>query len=113
MIILDLKIRQDIGRVRLGKVAETTANRLDRIEEKLDKQTDAMVAMARAEEKIANLQEDHGNMHDRLNKHSEKLDEIERVCRDNQRTIGVINKLLWIILVAVIGSVVTQIGVFV
>ena len=87
---------------------ETQAARLDRIEEKLDKLAEAMIAMARAEEKIVNLQGDHSDMHERLNKHSEKLDEIERVCRDNHRTIGVINKLFWIVLVAVTGSVVSQ-----
>ena len=93
-------------------MAENTASRLDRIEEKLDKLTDAMVAMARAEEKIINLQEDQHNMFERMNKHSEKLDEIERVCNDNHRTICVINKLFWVITVAVIGSIVAQIGVF-
>jgi len=87
---------------------ETQAARLDRIEEKLDKLAEAMIAMARAEEKIVNLQGDHEEMHIRLNKHSEKLDDIERVCRDNHRTIGVINKLFWIVLVAVTGSVVSQ-----
>jgi hypothetical protein len=92
-------------------MAENTASRLDRIEEKLDKLTDAMVAMARAEEKIINLQEDQYNMFERMNKHSEKLDEIERVCNDNHRTICVINKLFWVITVAVIGSIVAQIGV--
>jgi DNA repair exonuclease SbcCD ATPase subunit len=93
-------------------MAETTGSRLDRIETKLDQLTDAMVAMARAEEKIVNLQDDHNKMHDRLNKHSEKLDDIERVCNDNHRTICVINKLFWVITVAVIGSIVAQIGVF-
>ena len=93
-------------------MAENTASRLDRIEEKLDKLTDAMVAMARAEEKIINLQEDQYNMFERMNKHSEKLDEIERVCNDNHRTICVINKLFWVVTVAVIGSIVAQIGVF-
>ena len=92
-------------------MAENTASRLDRIEEKLDKLTDAMVAMARAEEKIINLQEDQHNMFERMNKHSEKLDEIERVCNDNHRTICVINKLFWVVTVAVIGSIVAQIGV--
>jgi hypothetical protein len=92
-------------------MAENTASRLDRIEEKLDKLTDAMVAMARAEEKIINLQEDQYNMFERMNKHSEKLDEIERVCNDNHRTICIINKLFWVITVAVIGSIVAQIGV--
>jgi Mg2+ and Co2+ transporter CorA len=92
-------------------MAENTASRLDRIEEKLDKLTDAMVAMARAEEKIINLQEDQHNMFERMNKHSEKLDEIERVCNDNHRTICVINKLFWVVTVAVIGSIIAQIGV--
>jgi len=92
-------------------MVENTASRLDRIEEKLDKLTDAMVAMARAEEKIINLQEDQHNMFERMNKHSEKLDEIERVCNDNHRTICVINKLFWVVTVAVIGSIVAQIGV--
>jgi hypothetical protein len=70
-----------------------------------------MVAMARAEEKIINLQEDQYNMFERMNKHSAKLDEIERVCNDNHRTICVINKLFWVVTVAVIGSIVAQIGV--
>ena len=92
-------------------MAETNSTRLDRIEEKLDRLTDAMVAMARAEEKIINLQEDQNNMFERMNKHSEKLDEIERVCNDNHRTICVINKLFWVVTVAVIGSIVAQLGV--
>ena len=92
-------------------MAETNSSRLDRIEEKLDRLTDAMVAMARAEEKIINLQEDQNNMFERMNKHSEKLDEIERVCNDNHRTICVINKLFWVVTVAVIGSIVAQLGV--
>ncbi len=84
---------------------ESNAIRLDRIEEKLDKLADAMVAMARAEEKIANLQDDHNKMHERLNKHSEKLDEIERVVHDNHRTICVINKLFWIVVTGIVGGV--------
>jgi DNA repair exonuclease SbcCD ATPase subunit len=91
---------------------ESNASRLDRIEEKLDKLTDAMVAMARAEEKIANLQDDHNKMHERMNKHSEKLDDIEKICNDNHRTICVINKLFWVVTVAVVGSIITQLGVF-
>ena len=91
-------------------MAENTNSRLDRIEDKLDQLTEAMVAMARAEEKIANLQQDQMNMFDRMNKHSEKLDDIEKVCNDNHRTICVINKLFWVVTVAVIGSIIAQIG---
>lgn len=93
-------------------MAESTGSRLDRIETKLDQLTDAMITLARAEEKIIGLQEDHNKMHERLNKHSEKLDDIENICNDNHRTICVINKLFWVVTVAVIGSIVTQLGVF-
>ena len=57
-------------------MAESTGSRLDRIETKLDQLTDAMITLARAEEKIIGLQEDHNKMHERLNKHSEKLDDV-------------------------------------
>ena len=90
-------------------MADTNTARLDRIEEKLDKLTDAMVAMARAEEKIVSLQSEQNNMFGRINKHSEKLDDIENICNDNHRTICVINKLFWVTLVAVVGSVVAQV----
>lgn len=91
-------------------MADTTSNRLDRIESKLDQLTEAMVAMARAEEKIANLQQDQNNMFERMNKHSTKLDDIEKICNDNHRTITVINKLFWVVTVAVIGSIIAQLG---
>ena len=93
-------------------VRDTQTTRLDRIEEKLDKLTEAMVAMARAEEKIANLQDDHVVMHERMNRFSEKLDKLQRTVDDNHRTICVINRLFWVVVVAVTGSIVAQIGVF-
>ena len=68
-----------------------------------------MVSMARAEEKIAKLQEDYSNQQERLNRFSVKLDEIQKTCDDNHRTICVINKLFWVTLVAVVGSVVAQV----
>jgi predicted nucleic acid-binding Zn-ribbon protein len=92
-------------------MAETNSSRLDRIEEKLDRLTDAMVAMARAEEKIIGLQEDQNNMFERINRHSEKLDAIQKTVDDNHRTICIINRVFWVVTVAVIGSIITQAGV--
>ena len=40
-------------------MAENTNTRLDRIESKLDQLAEAMISMARAEEKLAGLKEDH------------------------------------------------------
>jgi ribosome-binding ATPase YchF (GTP1/OBG family) len=96
---------------QLQKHIEAEGARLDRIENKLDQLTEAMVAMARAEEKIASLQGDQNNLFERMNRHSEKLDDIQRIVDDNHRTIGIINKVFWITMVAVIGSLVAQFGV--
>ena len=73
----------------MAETSDSNAKRLDRIEEKLDRLTDAMVAMARAEEKIIALQDDHENMRERLNKLSVKLDEIQKSVDDNSRTVGI------------------------
>jgi len=82
--------------------------RLTRIEEKLDKLADAMVAMARAEEKINALNDDHNKMYERLNRLSIKLDDIEKKVDDNHRTVCLINKLVYAALIAAIGAYVAQ-----
>ena len=89
-------------------MAENTNTRLDRIEEKLDKLTDAMVAMARAEEKINALQDDHDKMYERINRLSQKLDSIEKKVDDNSRTVSLINKIVYAAVVAAVGTYVAH-----
>ena len=91
------------------KMAEGTTKRLDRIEEKLDKLGEALVAIARFEEKMDAYNEYRQNSWERMNKFSEKLDKIEDTVGDNARTIGVINKLFWIAIVAAVGAIAAQI----
>ena len=90
-------------------MAETTDTRLDRIEEKLDKLADAMVSLARAEEKILSMQSDNQKTYERVNKLSVKLDEIEKKVDDNHRTVCLINKLVYAALIAAVGAYVAQI----
>ena len=85
-----------------------TDARLDRIESKLDQLTEAMVAMARAEEKLAGLKEDHDRAFERINRLSQKLDAIELQVTDNAATVAIINKLFWVAIIAVSGSVAAQ-----
>jgi predicted nucleic acid-binding Zn-ribbon protein len=87
---------------------ESQDARLDRIEEKIDKLADAMISLARAEEKILSLQGDHENMRERLNKLSVKLDEIQKSVDDNARTISLINKVVYAAMVAVVGAYVAH-----
>ncbi len=90
-------------------MAEATGKRLDRIESKLDKLGEALVAIARFEEKMDAYNEYRMNSWERMNKFSEKLDKIEDTVGDNARTIAVINKLFWIAIVAAVGAIAAQI----
>jgi DNA repair exonuclease SbcCD ATPase subunit len=92
----------------VNKMADTTSQRLDRIENKLDILADAMVMMARTEEKLTALKEAHDKAFQRMNAHSQKLDEIERQVQDNAATVGMINKLFWVAVVAIAGSIAAQ-----
>ena len=88
--------------------SNTTNGRLERIEEKLDKLTDAMVSVARAEEKIGSLMGDHEKMHERLNRLSAKLDDVQRTVDENARTVSIINKLFWAVITAIAIGLASQ-----
>ena len=90
-------------------MAESTTSRLDRIEDKIDKLSDAMILMARAEEKLIALEQKYAAQYDRMNKFSEKLDKIEDSVNSNAYTVQTINRLFWIAIAAVAGSIVTNI----
>ena len=88
---------------------EVLGQRLDRIEDKLDKLADAMVAMARAEEKLEALQNEHNKMYERVNRLSAKLDDIETGVQENSNTVKVINKLFWVAIIAASGAIAANI----
>ena len=87
----------------------STDQRLDRIEEKIDRLADAMVDLARAEEKIAALAESQSHHNERLNKLSVKIDEIGAIASDNTRTVQTINKLFWVVMAVAIAAIVNNI----
>ena len=84
----------------------TQTQRLDRIEEKIDRLSEAMISLARAEEKLIAIEKNNHNNFDRMNKFSVKLDDIEKKVDDNARTVAIINKVVYAISVAVIAGIV-------
>jgi hypothetical protein len=88
--------------------AEEINKRFDRLETKIDKLSDAMVSLARTEEKIMAMESDRANIIERLNRHSEKIDELNDLVLDNSRTVNNINKLFWIVVVTAAGAIATQ-----
>jgi len=83
--------------------------RLDRIEAKIDKLSDAMVTLARAEEKLISMEQKYSASYDRMNKFSTKLDELERIVTQNAATVNTINKLFWVAIIAMAGAIATNI----
>lgn len=75
---------------------ETNDRRLDRIEEKIDKLSETVISLARAEEKLINLEEDKKIINDRLNTHSERIDKVEAKVDETDITVRVINRIFWI-----------------
>jgi len=90
-------------------MTDNLEGRLDRIEDKMDKMAEALVTLARFEEKMDAYNEYRQNSWERMNKFSEKLDRIEKTVEENAHTVGIINKLFWVAIVAAAGTIATQI----
>ena len=67
-----------------------------------------MVSMARAEEKILSLQDNYNKMYERMNKLSMKIDDISFKVDENARTVNLINRLFWVVIVASVGAIVAH-----
>ena len=91
-------------------MAETQATRLDRIEDKIDKLSDAIVSLARVEEKIAGMETQLANGHDRMNNQSIKLDAIEKQVQSNLQTVSIIHRFFWIVIATCATVVASVIG---
>jgi tetrahydromethanopterin S-methyltransferase subunit G len=92
----------------MAAVRETQTQRLDRIEEKIDKLSDAMISLARAEEKLIAIEKNNHANFDRMNRFSQKLDDIEDKVIDNTRTINVITKMFWLVIGAASVAIATE-----
>tara|TARA_B100001113_G_scaffold43484_2_gene30732 strand:- start:12 stop:296 length:285 start_codon:yes stop_codon:yes gene_type:complete len=79
---------------------ETQADRLNRIEDKLDKLSEAIISLARAEEKISQMEKFLHQQMEMLVDGQKRLDEVEQKVATNATTINVINKLFWIVMAA-------------
>lgn len=91
------------------KMTNTTAQRLDRIEVKIDKLAEAMISLARAEERISSVAENQSHQTERLNRLSSKIDDIAAQAAENTRTVQLINKLFWVVIMAATAAIASNI----
>lgn len=92
-------------------VKETQAIRLDRIEDKIDKLADAIVSLARAEEKIHTLTSFSKQQSEQIQNIINRIDRVEIIVNTNANTIGIINKLFWMICVGFIAAITWEITI--
>ena len=67
-----------------------------------------MISLARAEEKLIAIEKNNHAHYERMNRFSEKLDNIEKQVDENARTVKIINTIMYALIVAVIGAIVKQ-----
>tara|TARA_B100001113_G_C21107344_1_gene621503 strand:+ start:1689 stop:1973 length:285 start_codon:yes stop_codon:yes gene_type:complete len=77
---------------------ESQSERLDRIEEKIDKMSEAIIALARAEEKIITLTSFSKQQSEQIQSVINRVDRIEELARANANTVNFINKIFWILM---------------
>lgn len=83
-------------------------DRLGRIEDKLDKLSDAVVALARVEQQIADLEIRRGEQHVRMNKLSEKIDSIDTHVTELVAKVNFMQKASWVILSIIATAIASQ-----
>lgn len=74
--------------------------RLDRIEEKIDKLSETVISLARAEEKLLALSSDNQDTRARLVSVEEKVVAVDRKIDEHGVTVKVINRIFWIMVAA-------------
>lgn len=79
--------------------------RLDRIEKNMDRMSDAIVTLARAEEKILTLTAFSKQQSEEIKIISKRMDSLEDCVRSNSQTITVINKFFWLVMAATTAAV--------
>ena len=88
--------------------------RLDRIEEKIDKMADAIIALARAEEKISNLDETTRIILKRMVAQEERIRCVEQQQADAEGTLKTIKSIAWTFVSAIItglgGAIIWMLG---
>ena len=89
----------------MNTVYTVQSQRLDRIEEKLDSLADAVIALARAEEKIHTLTSFSKPQSQQIQNLINRIDKVENMVTQNSSTVNIINKVFWVIVVGLISAI--------
>ena len=87
-------------------MADSQEQRLEKIEEKLDRLADAVVSIARIEERVATVLRQNDRFFIRMDKIEQRLDDVEAQSDVNSNTGRFIERFMWIVVAAAIGLLV-------
>ena len=99
---------REVKQLDVDGIADMSEERLQRIEDKVDKLADVVVGMARVEEKIQDLETRRAEGHERLNKMSKKLDDVDAHVISMRERMNVISKVMWLIGAGVVTALITH-----
>ena len=83
-------------------------NRLDRIEEKIDKLVEAIISIARAEEKIITLSSFSKQQAKQIQDLINRIEELEVSVATNTNTVRLVNRTFWLVTSSAITAIVAM-----
>jgi archaellum component FlaC len=83
-------------------------NRLDRIEEKIDKLVEAIISIARAEEKIITLSSFSKQQAKQIQDLINRIEELEASVAKNTNTVRLVNRTFWLVMSSAITAIVAM-----
>ena len=98
------KIDQHVAEARAGQA------RMDRMEAKIDQLADAVIAIARAEEKIAILMQDTKDIKEAIVETTSRVHKIEMKTESNSSDLKTLGKFFWIVVGAAASVAVSAIA---
>ena len=78
--------------------------RLTRIEKKIDKLSDAMISLARAEEKLLAIEASNQFQYMRLDRLADKIDNLETKADESHRAIKILYGIMYVVATAALGT---------
>ena len=88
--------------------ANAVDNRLDRIEEKIDKLAEAIISIARAEEKIITLSSFSKQQAKQIQNLINRIEELEVSVAKNTNTVRLVNRTFWLVMSSAITAIVAM-----
>jgi hypothetical protein len=82
--------------------------RLNRIEAKIDKLSDTVISLARAEEKLRVLDKDSEALFDQVKSLNARVDTLDKLAESTANTVRIINRITWIVVSLGVSAVAIQ-----